>query len=435
MSARMRSDGKKSGFAEPSQGTICRAKQSRKLIHFRGTRQHTEEFRMDTLILGNARRSVPGFLLVLLILSSAAVQGADSQQPVRARNVVLIIGDAGGLSALHAGSLYHHNKPNGLFIQSLPHIALMDTSASDVWVTDSAAGVTALVTGQKTNNGVLSQANDAVRGKKDGTVLKTILEYAEERGLSTGVMTNVPVTDATAAGCYAHTNDRGNTAEIVKQFLAPRFGDGVDVLIGAGRQNVIMAADALDIDLKAELQKRGYGFFRKEEDVLASRGRVVGVFPTMDFDLPAQVQHAITTLSQNPRGYFLMVECDVHTDKLKLGLDHVAVLDRIVREVVERVGEDTLVIFGADHSFDIRVRGGKPGQPMLDGDQPAASGEPPKPFIRVDNGHSGEHVLVAAKGPGAERVRGFIANSDLFGIMMAAFGWAPAETKQEVSSR
>jgi alkaline phosphatase len=32
-------------------------------------------------------------------------------------------------------------------------------------------------------------------------------------------------------------------------------------------------------------------------------------------------------------------------------------------------------------------------------------------------------VLVAAQGPGAERVRGYLANTDLFGVMMDAFGW------------
>ncbi len=381
------------------------------------------------------RRSVAGWVLLLLVVSSGSLRASDNKQPVQARNVVLIIGDAGGIPTLHAASLYHHNRPNGLYIQSLPYMALMDTSAANAWVTDSAAGMTALVTGQKTNNGVLSQAPNAVRGAQDGTELKTILEYAEEHGLSTGVMTNVPVTDATTAACFAHVSDRGNSAEIVRQFLAPKFGDGVDLLIGAGRSNVVLAADALDIDLKAELHKRGYGFFRKPEQLLASRGRAVAVFDTMDFDLPPLVQHALSTLSQNSKGYFLMVECDVHTDKLKLGLEHVAVLDRIVREVIERAGADTLVIFCADHSFDIRLRGGKPGQALLDGDQSAGTGSPLKPFISVGEGHTGEQVLVAAKGPGAERIHGFIANSDLFRIMLAAYGWTAGEAKQGISER
>jgi len=390
---------------------------------------------MIAFMLSKLRKPVAGGALVALILGAGGLRAVNSQQPVRARNVILIIGDAGGIPTLHAGSLYHHNKPNGLYIQSLPYMGLVDTSAANAWVTDSAAGMTAIVTGQKTNNGVLSEAPNAVRGSHEGTVLKTILEYAEEHGLSTGVMTNVPVTDATAAACYAHVSERGNTPEIIRQFLAPRFGDGVDLLIGAGRQNVVVAADKLDIDLKAELQKRGYGYYRKPEEALASHGRMVAVFDTMDFDLPPLVFRALDTLSQNPKGYFLMVECDVHTDELKLGLEHVGVVDDIVRDVVERGGEDTLVIFCADHSFDIRLVGGKPGQPLLDGDESASSGKPPKPFIRVGGGHSGEQVLVAAKGPGAERIHGFMSNSDLFGIMLAAYGWTAGETSRETSER
>ena len=74
----------------------------------------------------------------------------------------------------------------------MPYVALVETSSASEWVTDSAAAMTAMVTGHKTHNGVLSQSDTAVRGVKDGEALKTILEHAEERGLSTGVVSNSP---------------------------------------------------------------------------------------------------------------------------------------------------------------------------------------------------------------------------------------------------
>jgi alkaline phosphatase len=43
--------------------------------------------------------------------------------------------------------------------------------------------------------------------------------------------------------------------------------------------------------------------------------------------------------------------------------------------------------------------------------------------VRVDNTHTGEEVLVAAKGPGAERVHGYLANADLFRVVLDAWGW------------
>ena len=61
----------------------------------------------------------------------------------RARNVILFIGDAGGLSTLSAASLYGYDRPQALFIQSMPHIGLMDTSTARSWVTRSPSGATA----------------------------------------------------------------------------------------------------------------------------------------------------------------------------------------------------------------------------------------------------------------------------------------------------
>ncbi len=94
------------------------------------------------------------------------------------------------------------------------------------------------------------------------------------------------------------------------------------------------------------------------------------------------------------------------------------------------MGRDTLLLFTADHSFDIRVRGGQPGQPLLEGFEEAEAKRIEEkrrdiriPAVRMDNGHTGEEVLAAAQGPGAERVRGYLANTDLFGVMMDALGW------------
>jgi alkaline phosphatase len=86
------------------------------------------------------------------------------------------------------------------------------------------------------------------------------------------------------------------------------------------------------------------------------------------------------------------------------------------------------------------VRGGQPGTPLLEGfDEAEAKRIAEKrsdlriPAVRVDNGHTGEEVLVAAQGPGAERVRGYLANTDLFTVMMNAFGWKP--TRASAASR
>ena len=358
------------------------------------------------------------FLLIAML--PLAAQPASH----KARNVILFLGDAGGIPTLHAASLYKYNHPQKLFIQSMPHLALMDTSAADNWVTDSAAGMSAIVTGQKTNNGVISQSASAVRGKKDGDILQTILEHAEQRGLSTGVMSNMSIADATPAACYAHSNDRRNAGAIFAQLLKPRFGDGVDVVIGAGRDAIFKATEAIGLKIEPLLREKGYAFYESLEAIPVKDRRVMALFNTSEFNVEEAVEKSIAILSKNPKGYFLMVEWDTHTDKLKLGLERAAALDAAIRKTADSVKNDTLILFAADHSFDIRVGGGKPGRPILQEPPPAADpAKPVKPNIRVEGGHTGEQVLVAAKGPGAERVHGFIANSDLFHLMMAAYGW------------
>ncbi len=364
-----------------------------------------------------------------LLVPPGEAQGAGATQVPpsgRARNVILFIGDAGGLPTINAASLYGHDRPQALFIHSMPFMALMDTSAANAWVTDSAAGMTAIVTGRKTNNGVISQSETAVRGEKDGEILKTILEHAEERGLSTGVISNRPMTDATPAACYAHSNYRKKAGEIFAQVVNPQSGDGVDLVLGGGRALIYAAVKERGLDLEAALRGRGYAVLDSPEAFRADTGRAVALTDAKDYNLSVVTERAITALSRNPKGYFLMVEWDTHTDDLKPGLDHMLVLDRVIRESVARAGSDTLVIFTADHSFDIRVVGGKQGQPLFSEASPAPTPGPTQAVegpLRVDDRHTGEEVVVTAQGPGAERVHGFIANTDLFHIMMAAFGW------------
>jgi alkaline phosphatase len=306
----------------------------------------------------------------------------------------------------------------------MPHIGLSETSAASDWVTDSAAGMTAIVTGQKTHNGVISQSDAAVRGNKDGAPLKTILEYAEEKGLSTGVVSNSSIASATPAACYAHVNDRKKVGEIFAQVLAPPFGDGVDLMIGPGRKEIVDGTKNLGLDVEAELPKKGYRLADSIEAIPSDARRVVALLESDEFDLGGATERAIDVLARNPKGFFLMVESDVHTNRMARGLERMAVFDRIIQRAAERLkGSDTLILFTADHSFDLRlVRSAKKDTPLI----PSAEGSPSVPDRRgltVDGHHSGEEVLVAAQGPGADRVRGFLSNTDLFRIMMAAYGW------------
>jgi alkaline phosphatase len=126
------------------------------------------------------------------------------------------------------------------------------------------------------------------------------------------------------------------------------------------------------------------------------------------FDLGAATDIALRILSRNKKGYFLMVESDLHADDPALAFRRTVELDGIIERTARTVNEkDTLVMYSADHSFDLRLRTGKKGESLL------ANPDATKPSIRKKSGHTGEEVVVAARGPGAERVRGFFLNTPL----------------------
>jgi alkaline phosphatase len=341
-----------------------------------------------------------------------------------AKNVILFLADAGGIPTLHAASVHAYGEARRLFVQRLPHLGLADTASASQWVTDSAAGMTAIVTGQRTHNGVIGQGPDAVRGVKDGAPLKSILEYAEEHGLATGVVSNDALTGATPAALYAKVNERERTAAIFHQALEFPVGDGVDVMIGGGR--LAIAAALENSGTTIDRLSAAHGRVPSLEAVSADARQAI-VLVEGELDLANAVAVARRLLATKPRGYFLMVESDVHTDRLRRGLERMAAFDRVIEATAAAAGGNTLVLFTADHSFDLRVHDGERSTPLLAGAAAESDGGMEAvrlEHVRMDNSHTGEEVLVAAQGPGSDRVRGYLANTDLFHIMMAAFGWS-----------
>lgn len=365
--------------------------------------------------------------LLASMLAASLLACAHAQvQPRQTRKVILFLADAGGVPAINAASLFGYGEPLKLHIQQWPHLGLSETSAVDAYVSDSANGMSAIMTGVKTKNGVISQAGDVVRGEKDGAPAKTLLEYAEERGLRTGVITTQAITDATPAATYAHSNDRGKWGEIFPQAFSPRFGDGVDVLIGTGRQRIGEQLAAAGTSYE-ELSQPHRPIYSRLDQVADSSTRPVVV--SDQIDLRAATLRALDILQQSPNGYVLVVEWDVHTDDPRKGLQNIVDFDRLIAEVESRVDlDDTLLLFTADHSFGIQVDGGSPGDDLLEGyDAWKASGSD-EDVVRLENvlvndSHTGEEVAALAIGAGAERVRGYFPNTYLFQVMLEALGW------------
>jgi alkaline phosphatase len=352
---------------------------------------------------------------------------APAKPAPKARNIILFLADAGGVPVINAASLLGYGEPLKLRVQQWPYLGLSETSPVDAFVSDSANGMSSIVTGVKTHNGVISQGPDGVRGKRDGAPTKTVLEYAEEHGLLTGVVTTESIADATPAATYSHSNDRQKWGEIFPQAFAPRFGDGVDVLFGAGRRKIGEQLTAAGTSFEQLARNHARPIHATLADVGNAEKRPIVVADAMD--ARAATLKALDILQRSSKGYLLVVEWDAHTDDPRKGLQNVVDFDKLIAEVERRVDlDDTLLLFTADHSFGLQVDGGRRGGELLEGYDAWKASKSDHPVVRLKNvlvndTHTGEEVPALAIGAGAERVRGYFPNTYLFDVMMKAWGW------------
>ncbi len=151
--------------------------------------------------------------------------GFEASRTPKVKYIFLMIGDGMGEAQRGLAQCYaeYCGEKTPLIINSLPANGVVTTNSLNNDITDSAAAATALATGHKTNNGMISIT-------PEGEVLKTIIEEAEDKGLSTGLVTTSKITDATPAAFAAHTESRTREADIALDYL----GSGVDFFAGGG---------------------------------------------------------------------------------------------------------------------------------------------------------------------------------------------------------
>lgn len=323
------------------------------------------------------------------------------------KNIILLIGDGMGLSQVSAAIYYKENgDPN---FERFGTIGLSKTSSYSDLVTDSAAGATVFSCGIKTYNG-------AIGVDKDTIPVPTIVEQLSERGFSTGIVATSSIQHATPASFYAHVKHRKMYEEI-SEFIAE---SGVDFFAGGGLKYLTKRKD--ERNLLEEIAAAGYTVITdslptenvdgKELIVLADNG-----MPTMsegrgDF-LSDATQLAINKLSQNDKGFFLMVEGSQidwggHNNDAEYLVEELLDFDKTIGLVLDYAAKEgnTLVIVTADHEtggFTLSNSG--------------------KDYNTISmrfstTGHSGTMVPVFAEGPGAELFGGIYESNEVYHKMM-----------------
>jgi alkaline phosphatase len=334
----------------------------------------------------------------MFVLTAA---GGKEQKPL---NLIIFIGDGMGTDQVYAGMTASGFT---MTFPAFPVTGFSITYSANSYITDSAAGGTAISTGEKTNNGMI-----AVR--PDSTEIPTILEIARKAGLSAGLVSTSTITHATPASFVAHDASRGSYEDIAEWFLKGT----ADVFIGGGKNHFSARSDSAD--LTVELKKMGYDVVYSLPDLKNSTSnRIAGLMaeeglPYIDQGrdtsfLAAATAKALDVLSRNKKGFILMVEGSqidwaAHDNNMKRTVEEVLDLDRAVKVAYDyaRKSGNTLIVVTADHETGgLSLTGGNVKEMTVSG-------------TFGTKGHSAVMVPVFAFGPGASAFSGVQDNTELF---------------------
>jgi alkaline phosphatase len=321
------------------------------------------------------------------------------------KNIILLIGDGMGVSQVFAGLTANRGH---LFLENCKYIGFSKTQSADDYITDSAAGGTALSSGVKTYNGAIGV--DAA-----GNKVPTILEEALASGLATGLVSTSAITHATPASFIAHQASRSSYEDIAADFLKTN----IDVFIGGGLDHFAKREDGRD--LVDELENKGY---KVETDLKkigkTKKGKLAGFTADVHNGRMAErgdmltiaTNTAINILDNNKKGFFLMIEGSQidwggHASSTIYVVEDMLDFDQVIGQALEFAAKDkeTLVIVTADHETGgMALTGGSIEKGIIEGAFPTG-------------GHTAVMVPVFSYGPGAEQFIGIMENTDIHAKM------------------
>ena len=351
------------------------------------------------------------FLLITAIPGCKNYSNSEHGKIPSLKNIILFIGDGMGVSHLYAGMTISSQPFN---LEKFPYSGFSKTYSADSYITDSAAGGTAIACGEKTNNGMVGV-------RPDSTVLSSITAIAHKNGLATGVVSTSALTDATPASFVAHNPSRGNYEEIAGDFLK----GSIDLFIGGGEDHFRKRKDSADLTIK--LKEQGFDVVFTPDDMKKSTSNKLAALLAKD-DMPPvtagrqgllreMTAKAIETLSKNKNGFVLVVEgSQIDWGGHENNLDYIATetidLDAAIGAALEYASADgkTLVVVTADHETG--------GMVLSGGDISTHTVE----AIFAGSSHSAVMVPVFSYGPGAERFSGIHENTFFFNEFLKLLG-------------
>jgi alkaline phosphatase len=344
-----------------------------------------------------------------------------------AKNIILFVGDGMSLTTVTASRIFEGQRngllgeENNLSFDKFPFSGLAKTYAVDTQVPDSASTMTAMMSGVKTNRGIVGISEQVSRGKCEtqaGNEVISALDLAELAGLSTGIVTTARVTHATPAATYAKSANRdwedpsempqsaidAGCQDIAVQLIQYQSSlntgyegadtDGIEVVMGGGQRHFLPQdkSDSAQSDVGTRPDGRNlvdeWKTLNPKGVYLDSRAdfdatnfeeatQVLGLFGASHMRFEANRQHngndqpslsemtanAIKVLQKNSKGFFLMVEAGRidhahHAGNAYNALSETVEFSNAVEVALQATNvDDTLIIVTADHGHVFTMAG------------------------------------------------------------------------------
>ena len=238
------------------------------------------------------------------------------------KNVILLIPDGQSVGGTTLARWYNGGKP--LAVDEMA-CGLVRTYSSDAAIADSAPSGTAMATGFKSHTGfvgVLPDVNtmpgmNPLAKGDERKPIASVLEAAQLAGKSTGIIATSEIMHATPADFTAHDPSRKNYDNLSEQ----QVYQDIDVVLGSGEKYFTKEVRGDGEDLVSEIKNLGYDYVTSIEEMNSSDSeKIWGMFAPVDmaydFDrdpskepsLAEMTSKAISTLSKNENGFFLLVE-------------------------------------------------------------------------------------------------------------------------------
>ena len=298
-------------------------------------------------------------LSVLALMCTASGAMAETAP----KNVIYMIGDGMGPSYTTAYR-YFKDDPTTKSVEQTVFDTMLTGMArtypdDHTVVTDSAASATALSSGHKSYNGAIAVDTD----KKP---LKTMLEIAKQRGMTTALLATSQINHATPASFAAHNESRNNYDEIANDYIDNKITGKlpVDLMLGGGTKYFIRD----DRNLVDEFKAAGYQYGDDIQNLdQITQLPAIGLYAAKG--LPFALDENPTRLTkltskaldlldnQNKDGFFVMIEgsqidwCG-HANDIACAMaemdDFASAIEK-AKAYVDK-NKDTLLVITADHS-------------------------------------------------------------------------------------